>query len=74
MLGLTRAAGPMITVGTVSLPSAIDRTIAASSGCSQMFRRFVAIPASCRPRPRPSTNGQPGRQNTSIASMGPATP
>lgn len=43
-LGLTRATGPMMSVGTVSLPSAIDRTMAASSGFSQMLRRFVGTP------------------------------
>ena len=36
MLGFTIATGPTMTVGTVSLPSAIDRTMAASSALAQM--------------------------------------
>ena len=37
--GFTMPALPMTTVGTVSLPLAMDRTTAAASGSSQMFTR-----------------------------------
>ena len=63
--------GPMITVGTVSLPLAIERTIAASSGLSQIFRSFTAMLASARPELSLAQNGQPGRQKYSIASISP---
>ncbi len=35
--GLTSATAPTVTVGTVSFPSAIDRTLALAPGFSQML-------------------------------------
>jgi hypothetical protein len=54
----------MTTVGTVSLPSATDRTKAAASGSSQMFTWWTERRCSHRTRRSRRQNIQPGRQYT----------
>lgn len=61
-LGLTMAISPTTTVGTVSLPSAIERTTAAASGSVQMFTSRVGSRRRRSALRRRQQNGQPGRQ------------
>ncbi len=53
---------PMTTVGTVSLPFASDRTVAAASGSSQMLRLSIGIPSLESLRSSIMQKPQPGRQ------------
>ena len=60
-LGLTMLTCPTVTVGTVSLPFATERTNAAASGFSQMLISPNVSPARRRPARRVKQYGHPGR-------------
>ena len=60
-LGLTMLTPPMVTVGTVSLPLATDRTNSAASRFSQMLTSRNVRPARRRPARSAKQYGHPGR-------------
>ncbi len=61
-VGLTSATEPITKVGTVSFPSAMERTSAASSGDTQMLCLLSGTPVACKPARSLMQKGQPGRQ------------